>query len=112
MTDANRMAFEADAKALGFDVQPARHKNLSGEPWYEYRDLLTGHRWGGWLARDAEIERMRGLLLWALYHAQGGSSPVGQPIRRALGLGQYDHMTTEQIQQASTAATDAMKPNV
>lgn len=29
------------------------------------------------------LDGMHGLLLLALYHHQGGSSPVGQPIRRA-----------------------------
>lgn len=61
--------------------------------------------------RDAELTRLRaenarqrGLLLWALYHAQGGSSPVGQPIRKALGIGQFDSMTPEQIHEAKVAA--------
>ena len=47
-----------------------------------------------------EVRRMHGLLLWALYHHQGASSPVGQPIRRALGIGEHDHMTPEQIELA------------
>lgn len=52
----------------------------------------------------AENARQRGLLLWALYLAQGGSSPVGQPIRKALGIGQFDSMTPEQIHEAKVAA--------
>jgi hypothetical protein len=36
-------------------------------------------------------------LLWVLWHHQGGSSPVGQPIREALGIGQLDHLTDEQV---------------
>ena len=55
-------------------------------------------------ALRADAEHKRGLLLWALYHAQGGSSPVGQPIRRHLGIGQHDHMTPEQIGDAARAA--------
>lgn len=47
-------------------------------------------------------------LLWALYHAQGGSSPVGQPIRKLLGIGQFDHLTEQQIAQARSFA-EAMK---
>ncbi|MEJ7807054.1 MAG: hypothetical protein WKG03_14165, partial [Telluria sp.] len=42
----------------------------------------------------------RGALLWSLYHHQGGSSPVGQPIRALLGIGQHDSMTPEQIEEA------------
>ena len=51
-----------------------------------------------------EIHILRGLLLWALYHHQGASSDVGQPIRQALGIGQYERMTAEQIATAKEAA--------
>ncbi len=64
------------------------------------------------MALQAEIERLRevlddlhGILLWALYHHQDGSSPVGQPIRRALGIGEHDHMTPEQIELAKGAGS-------
>ena len=43
-------------------------------------------------------------LLWALYHHQGGSSPIGQPIRKLLGIGQYDRLTTGQIEAAKAFA--------
>ena len=49
------------------------------------------------------VEQARGLLLWALYHHQGGSSEVGQPIRKFLGIGEYDHLTPEQIAEAKEA---------
>ena len=52
--------------------------------------------------RDAETKR--GLLLWALYHAQGASSQVGQPIRRNLGIGRHERLTPEQIKDAARAA--------
>ncbi|MHB0978437.1 MAG: hypothetical protein ACYC1K_03510 [Minisyncoccota bacterium] len=48
---------------------------------------------------ESELRNVRGLLLWALYHHQGGSSVVGQPIRKVLGIGEYDHMTHEQIEE-------------
>lgn len=51
-----------------------------------------------------EINLLRGLLLLALYHHQGANSVVGQPIRQALGIGQYDRMTDEQIATAKEAA--------
>lgn len=57
-----------------------------------------------------EVQQMHGLLLWALYHHQGGSSPVGQPIRRALGIGQHEHMTAEQIRAGSDAVAKVMTP--
>lgn len=53
------------------------------------------------------MEKFRGLLLWTLYHHQGGSSDIGQPIRRALGIGQHDHMTPEQIEAGRAAAMPA-----
>lgn len=49
-------------------------------------------------------EKYLGLLLWTLYHHQGGSSNIGQPIRRSLGMGQYDLMTDEQIAYGKAAA--------
>jgi hypothetical protein len=42
----------------------------------------------------------RALLLNVLWHHQGGSSPVGQPLRKLLGIGQHDHLTDEQISEA------------
>lgn len=42
----------------------------------------------------------RAALLWVLWHHQGGSSPVGQPIRFALGMDQHERLSDEQIRQA------------
>ena len=50
-----------------------------------------------------EIHLLRGLLMLALYHHQGASSEVGQPIRQALGIGQYERMSDEQIAMAKEA---------
>ena len=73
-------------------------------------DLMRQHR-EGIDALKAEVEALRaaaerknGLLLWALYHSQGGSSPVGQSIRRHLGIGRHDHLTPDQINDAARAA--------
>lgn len=46
----------------------------------------------------------RAALLWVLWHHQGGSSPVGQAIRFALGMGQFDRLTDEQLAQAKSWA--------
>ena len=43
-----RVAFEHDAEPMGFDLR--RHECMAPEPWSEYRDINTGHRWGGYLA--------------------------------------------------------------
>ncbi len=40
------------------------------------------------------------MLLNVLWHHQGGSSPVGQPIRSIVGLGKHDRMTDEQVANA------------
>lgn len=45
-------------------------------------------------------QQMEAALLWALYHHQGGSSTIGQPIRRLLGIGQHDRLTAEQLELA------------
>lgn len=42
----------------------------------------------------------RAMLLNVLWHHQGGSSPVGQPLRTLLGIGQFDHLTDEQVSEA------------
>lgn len=59
-------------------------------------------------AKDAgpmvsRIEELEALLLWSLYHHQGGSSGVGLPIRCALGIGQHEPLTKEQIAKAKEA---------
>lgn len=46
-------------------------------------------------------QQMEGALLWTLYHHQRGSSHIGQPIRKLLGIGQHDRMTDEQIDEAT-----------
>lgn len=42
----------------------------------------------------------RAALLWVLWHHQGGSSPVGQPIRFALGMDAHERLNDHQIAQA------------
>ena len=55
-TEAMRAAFEADAGPMGFDMR--RQEIAVPEPWAEYVDLDTGHRWAGWQAATlAERER-------------------------------------------------------
>lgn len=70
-------------------------------------DLLKG------LLHDVEKagrETAEGLLLWALWHHQGSGSPVGQPIRRYLGMGQHDAMLVEQVQHATDVVGQIMSP--
>lgn len=58
----------------------------------------------------AQVERLRSACLFSLYHHQGGSSVVGQVMRRALGIGRFDRMTEEQIFQAKSAALADTEP--
>lgn len=51
-----------------------------------------------------EVQQMHGLLLWALWHHQGASSPIGQPIRRALGIDAHARLTAKQVTLAKQVA--------
>ena len=55
-----------------------------------------------------EIEDMQGLLLWALWHHQGGGSPVGQPIRKFMGIGQHDALLVGQVHHANDVVSRVM----
>ena len=46
-------------------------------------------------------------LLWVLYNHQGAYSPIGQPIRQYLGIGQFEPMTADQIQAAKRVNSSA-----
>jgi hypothetical protein len=52
----------------------------------------------------------RAALLWVLYHHQGGSSPVGQPIRLALGMGAHEPLTPSQVAAALRIAKECHWP--
>lgn len=47
---------------------------------------------------------VRAALLFALWHHQGGSSPVGQPIREILGIGRFDRLSDADIDAAKSFA--------
>ena len=49
----------------------------------------------------------RAALLWVLWHHQGGSSPVGQPIRYVLGMGANEHLNAHQVNEAKRWASIA-----
>ncbi len=42
----------------------------------------------------------RAAIAWVLYHHQGGSSPIGQPLRFALGMGDNEPLPDWQIAEA------------
>ena len=59
---SERERFEADAGPYGFDLTRCK-VSLSGEPWTEYRDSGTGHRWAGWLAAHEPHQLPQGATL-------------------------------------------------
>lgn len=54
-------------------------------------------------------QKIEAALLWTLYHHQGGSSHIGQPIRKLLGIDQHAHLTDEQIAEAKAFAADHLR---
>ena len=91
--------FYAEITRLRAEVDALRENNHG---W------LRANGPGGWIdALRADAALKRDLLLWALYHAQGGSSRVGQAIRRHLGIEQHARLTPEQIKDAERAAQGA-----
>lgn len=70
--------------------------------------LKNGSETAIWAANEIErlqfeANKLRGLALWSLYHHQGANSNIGQPIRKALGIGKLAKMTHEQIKAARIA---------
>ena len=91
-------------------MQTQHLKNQTNAELYNHTDAHEVERF------ERELDIMRNqladrdaLLLWALYHHQGGKSEVGQPIRQLLGIGQHDHLTNKQIERASKAAHAALE---
>lgn len=56
------------------------------------------------VAEPEFTDTARAALLWVLWHHQGGSSPTGQAIRFALGMGQFDRLRPDQVAQAKAWA--------
>lgn len=71
---------------------------------YEFAEFKFDQQLSASQAREAELrerlEAAEGLLLFCLWHSQGGSSVIGQKIRKHFGIGQYDNLTKEQLSRA------------
>ena len=67
--DPERAAFEADAAAYEFDLtRDNGASSITAEPWSEYLDHATGHRWAGWLAARSAIPAVTAQpLVWELH---------------------------------------------
>jgi len=57
------------------------------------------------------LQERNAALLWALYHHQGGSSPVGQPIRKLLGIGAFADLSSTQLIVAKAFAAKGDQTN-
>ena len=95
-----------------FETVEDAHESFSHAP----QDPKTLHRTGpsavaycravcidpdaDYIEHHPKRQQMEDALLWTLYHHQGGSSHIGQPIRKLLGIGQHDRLTDEQIAEA------------
>ena len=85
------------AAALSKDVDQMRAIAANGE--------LSVHEALAALANPrGRFEQARQLLMWALYHHQGGASPVGQPIRTFLGIEPHRMLTAAEIERCYQAA--------
>lgn len=90
MLDSARADLEMLREALGVPAEP--HQSLI-ERMVEAAQAKRG-------AVPEFSDSARAALLWVLWHHQGGSSPVGQPIRFALGMGQHEHLNDWQVAEA------------
>lgn len=61
-----------------------------------------------YFAAPVRTHQLESVLLWVLYHHQGGASHIGQTIRKALGIGAYDPLTPAQIERGKAAALYAV----
>lgn len=61
------------------------------------------------LSQAAKINALEAVCLNALWHHQGASSLVGQPIRKVLGVGQFDRLTDAHIKTLKNALQE-MQP--
>lgn len=108
MIEKQRALFEADAESYGFDLaRSAAAENPGGEPWSEYADPATGHRWGGWLAarqgrREEAVCKSLGVVLDYL---PLGNWPI--PDHRILAAARELLATSalDRIQSAATGKT-------
>ena len=95
MSDAEREQFYAEL------ARPARIEALktaaSAPP-----DHLRG---APEMVASTEPIEDRAALLWVLWHHQGAGSPIGQPIRRQLGMGRHDKLSLEQYAAARRFAS-------
>ena len=70
-------------------IDKARRMSGAWTPLYEFEEMSPDF-----------TDTSRAALLWVLWHHQGGSSPVGQPIRFALGMDAHARLNETQVAEA------------
>lgn len=106
-----RAQFEAWAVSIGARIDTDEHGN--------YLSSALNYSKFGWDAALAArqpgaqdpvemspdfTDSARGAIAWVLWHHQGGSSPIGQPLRHALGMGSDQRLSQSQIEEAKRFA--------
>lgn len=92
------------ARRFTQDTEPQRRASLQVAVIAALEQALTQQRGGSVEMSPEFTDSARGAIAWVLYHHQGGSSPVGQPLRFALGIGAHERMSDEQIRMAKVYA--------
>jgi hypothetical protein len=98
---ANRIEYYAGQEALLEQAQQANARlRAEAEEVARPLDAEMGRLNRNLITANAQLEAMRHLLVWTLWHHQGGSSPVGQPIRAALGIDRFARIPSEDLRLA------------
>ncbi|PPU32112.1 hypothetical protein XspCFBP7912_13125 [Xanthomonas sp. CFBP 7912] len=88
------------------DEWVTRHKPLPAsiinDPTCEHRALYTAPP-APEMSPDF-TDTARAAIAWVLWHHQGGSSAIGQPLRYALGMGDHEALSAQQISEAKRYA--------
>jgi len=59
-------------------------------------------------AQQRQVEQLKDLLFWVLWHHQGEDSPVGRPVRKVLGLGPREALSVGDVHAATAEVTRLM----
>ncbi|WP_099484453.1 hypothetical protein [Stenotrophomonas maltophilia] len=103
-TTTMAQAIEQMREALAAS-QPVRHVSLPQADLDLINEVAARQPAGEPVEMSPEFtDTARAAIAWVLWHHQGGSSPVGQPLRFSLGMGQHDRMTDHQIAEAKRFA--------
>jgi hypothetical protein len=84
-----------------------RHMDAGGEYCTFQKERGASQVKTGSLTEPRELDKSaRAAIAWVLFHHQGSSSPIGQPLRYALGLGAHDRLPDQLIKEAKKWADE------